>query len=76
MPGAARAGPTLPGRAAAWKRPRAVQQDDCQPGAVFDGLTLVPPGIVLAFQWRPGNEDTGGEPAQDDGIVCGVGFKQ
>jgi hypothetical protein len=43
-----------------------------QIGAFFDGLTVVPPGIVPVSQWRPETEKTSGE----DATVCGVGFKQ
>jgi hypothetical protein len=45
-------------------------------GAFFDGLTVVPPGIVPVSRWRPGSDDTAGEPAGEDATVCGVGFKQ
>jgi hypothetical protein len=41
-------------------------------GAFFDGLTLVPPGVVPASQWH--REDTASEP-DDDNTICGVGFK-
>jgi hypothetical protein len=43
-----------------------------QIGAFFDGLTVVPPGIVPASRWRSDPED----PVGDDATVCGVGFKQ
>jgi hypothetical protein len=43
-----------------------------QIAAFFDGLTLVPPGIVTASQWRAEAEDRAGE----DATVCGIGFKQ
>lgn len=36
----------------------------------FDGLTVVPPGIVSASRWRPGSDDAG-----EDATVCGAGFK-
>jgi hypothetical protein len=39
----------------------------------FDGLTVVPPGIVSASQWP--DSDDGGEAAGEDATVCGVGFK-
>jgi hypothetical protein len=39
----------------------------------FDGLTVVPPGIVSASQWPDGDDD--GEAAGEDATVCGVGFK-
>jgi hypothetical protein len=38
----------------------------------FDGLTLVPPGVVTTSQWRPELVDIGGEPREVDAI-CGVG---
>jgi hypothetical protein len=47
-----------------------------QIGAFFDGLTVVPPGIVPSSRWRPGSDDTAGETAGEDATVCGVGFKQ
>ena len=37
----------------------------------FEGLTLVPPGIVPVSQWRGEPED----PAGQDATVCGIGFK-
>jgi hypothetical protein len=40
----------------------------------FDGLTLVPPGVVTTSQWRPELVDVGGEPREVDAI-CGVGRK-
>jgi hypothetical protein len=40
----------------------------------FDGLTLVPPGVVTPSQWRPELVDIGGGPREVDAI-CGVGFK-
>ena len=40
----------------------------------FDGLTPVPPGIVMTSQWRPELVDVGGEPREVDAI-CGVGRK-
>jgi hypothetical protein len=40
----------------------------------FDGLTLVPPGVVAPSQWRPELTDIGGGPREVDAI-CGVGFK-
>jgi hypothetical protein len=43
-----------------------------QIGSFFDGLTVVPPGIVPASRWRPGSEDSAGE----DATACGVGFRQ
>jgi S-adenosyl methyltransferase len=48
-----------------------------QIGAFFDGLTLVPPGIVPASQWRSDSEDTPGkDSAGGDATACGVGYKQ
>jgi hypothetical protein len=41
----------------------------------FDGLTLVPPGIVTTAQWRPGPLDAGGQTREGDAI-CGVGRKR
>ncbi len=40
----------------------------------FDGLTLVPPGVVTTSRWRPDVVDTGSEPREVDAI-CGVGRK-
>jgi S-adenosyl methyltransferase len=45
-----------------------------QIASFFDGLTLVPPGVVTTSRWRPGIVDTSGEPRQVDAI-CGVGRK-
>ena len=42
--------------------------------AFFDGLTLVPPGVVSTSRWRPGLMDAGREPSEVD-AVCGVGRK-
>jgi hypothetical protein len=47
-----------------------------QIGAFFEGLTVVPPGIVPSSRWQPGSDDTIGETAGEDATVCGVGFKQ
>jgi S-adenosyl methyltransferase len=40
----------------------------------FDGLTLVPPGVVTTSQWRPELVDIGSGPREIDAI-CGVGRK-
>ena len=40
----------------------------------FDGLTLVPPGVVTTSRWRPEPVDAGLEPREVDAI-CGVGRK-
>jgi hypothetical protein len=40
----------------------------------FDGLTLVPPGVVSTSQWRPVLADARAEPREVDAI-CGVGRK-
>jgi hypothetical protein len=40
----------------------------------FDGLTLVPPGIVMTCQWRP-DVNTRSEPEETDAI-CGIGMKR
>ena len=40
----------------------------------FDGLTLVPPGVVTTSRWRPELVDTRSEPREVDAI-CGVGRK-
>jgi hypothetical protein len=40
----------------------------------FDGLTLVPPGVVTTSRWRPELADTSTEPREVDAI-CGVGRK-
>ena len=38
----------------------------------FDGLTLVPPGVVTTSRWRPDLADASAEPREVDAI-CGVG---
>jgi hypothetical protein len=40
----------------------------------FDGLTLVPPGVVTTSRWRPDLADASAEPQEVDAI-CGVGRK-
>ena len=40
----------------------------------FDGLTLVPPGVVPTSRWRPELADASTEPREVDAI-CGVGRK-
>jgi len=40
----------------------------------FDGLTLVPPGVVTTSRWRPDLMDTDSPPREVDAI-CGVGRK-
>jgi S-adenosyl methyltransferase len=40
----------------------------------FDGLTLVPPGVVTTSRWRPDPADASAEPREVDAI-CGVGRK-
>ena len=40
----------------------------------FDGLTLVPPGVVTTSRWRPDLADSSAEPREVDAI-CGVGRK-
>jgi S-adenosyl methyltransferase len=40
----------------------------------FDGLTLVPPGVVATSRWRPELADASTEPREVDAI-CGVGRK-
>ena len=40
----------------------------------FDGLTLVPPGVVTTSRWRPDLAEASAEP-QDVGAICGVGRK-
>lgn len=45
-------------------------------GAYFDGLTLVPPGLVPASQWRPETGDTADEAAGEDATLVGIGFKR
>jgi len=40
----------------------------------FDGLTLVPPGVVTTSGWRPDPADASAEPREVDAI-CGVGRK-
>jgi hypothetical protein len=46
-----------------------------QIGAFFDGLSVVPPGLVSASQWRTEDEPAG-EDAIEDATLVGVGFKQ
>jgi S-adenosyl methyltransferase len=43
--------------------------------AFFDGLTLVPPGVVPASRWRPDSPDTARQPPELD-PVCGIGFQR
>jgi hypothetical protein len=43
-----------------------------QIAAFFDGLVLVPPGVVTTSRWRPDIKDTGAEPRGVD-AMCGVG---
>jgi hypothetical protein len=45
-----------------------------QIASFFDGLTLVPPGVVTTSRWWPGMVDMSSEPRQVDAI-CGVGRK-
>ena len=40
----------------------------------FDGLTLVPPGVVTTSRWRPDLADASAEPREVD-ATCGVGRK-
>jgi len=40
----------------------------------FDGLTLVPPGVVTTSRWRPDLADASAEPGEVDAI-CGVARK-
>jgi S-adenosyl methyltransferase len=40
----------------------------------FEGLTLVPPGLVTTSRWRPYVTDATGEPREVDAL-CGVGRK-
>jgi hypothetical protein len=40
----------------------------------FDGLTLVPPGVVTTSQWRPDLADASAEPREVD-ATCGAGRK-
>jgi SAM-dependent methyltransferase len=40
----------------------------------FDGLTLVPPGLVTTSRWRPYVTDASKEPREVDAL-CGVGRK-
>ena len=40
----------------------------------FDGLILVPPGVVTTSRWRPDLADASAEPREVDAI-CGVGRK-
>jgi hypothetical protein len=38
----------------------------------FEGMTLVPPGVVTTSRWRPGIHDANGAPREVDAI-CGIG---
>jgi len=40
----------------------------------FDGLTLIPPGVVSTSRWRPDLAEASAEPQEVDAI-CGVGRK-
>jgi hypothetical protein len=40
----------------------------------FPGLELVPPGVVLVSEWRPGNSILRPDPAQVN-VYCGVARK-
>jgi len=40
--------------------------------AFFDGLMLVPPGVVATSRWRPGISDASSEP-REVSTICGVG---
>ncbi len=40
----------------------------------FDGLDLLPPGVVSTTRWRPGPADIGGQAREVDQF-CGVGRK-
>ena len=40
----------------------------------FPGLELVPPGVVLVSEWRPGNSTLLPDPAQVN-VYCGVARK-
>jgi S-adenosyl methyltransferase len=44
-----------------------------QIGAFFEGLTLVPPGLVPASRWQA--DGTGATGAEDDDTIVGVGRK-
>jgi S-adenosyl methyltransferase len=44
-----------------------------QVAAFFEGLALVPPGLVPASEWQG---DADGQPAGQDATLCGVGLKQ
>jgi S-adenosyl methyltransferase len=44
-----------------------------QIGAFFDGLTLVPPGLVPASRWHA--DGAGAAGAEDDDTIVGVGRK-
>jgi hypothetical protein len=46
-----------------------------QIGAFFDGLTLVPPGLVPASQWQGDDSVTAAAAAADDDSLVGVGYK-
>jgi hypothetical protein len=46
-----------------------------QIGALFDGLTPVPPGLVPASRWRGDGIDGAGQPVTDDATIVGVALK-
>jgi hypothetical protein len=45
-----------------------------QIGRFFDGLEILPPGVVSTTRWRPGPVDVGALPEEVDGF-CGLGRK-
>jgi hypothetical protein len=55
--------------------PHALLRSPEQIGAFFDGLTLVPPGLVPASRWRADGAGTAGAPAEDDDTIVAVGRK-
>ncbi len=69
--------PTLNEAIAAYNQNSASSYHLRGPGQIagfFDGLALVPPGVVTTSKWRPGAPDISGEPRDVDAI-CGVGRK-
>ena len=43
---------------------------------LFEGLDVVPPGIVPSSQWRPGSDDAERRARREEATACGVGLKQ
>jgi hypothetical protein len=46
-----------------------------QVGRLFDGFTLVDPGVVWVAQWHPNERESGVDHPERSGIHAGVGRK-